>query len=351
MSNGGAVAADGASSAGRLRFLEVIRGIAALAVVIEHALELWVPGFSRLSLTYFSVGRVGVVAFFLVSGYVIGLTLTKQTIRVFAIRRFWRLFPVYWIVLVLAVVVNLPANPIRDHGALVFVANLLMLQGLVALPSIIGSAWTLGPELLYYSQAALAKYLGKLEASVFLGYFWLAVYAALSILGNAIDEELPATAPLMLFFASFGHSLFLRDRTGSRVWVGYLLSTLTIVPLCSVPLLSSQALTGSSYGFLGFNLSMAAGVLLFAAFSSHRETPGSRGGVILPWLGGISYALYLLHLPVMDIVRAFVSVSWWGIPTALMLSLLVAWCVHRWVELPLIDLGRAISTKPRPAAA
>lgn len=333
--------------AGRLDFLDGVRGIAAVAVVLEHALEAWVPGYSRVSLTYLSVGRVGVVAFFLVSGYVIGLTLSKQTIPVFVVRRFWRLFPVYWLVLAFAIVVDLPTNPLVDPGVPVFLLNLTMLQGIVALPSILGSAWTLGPELLYYAQTSISKYLGKLELSVYLGYLWLALYGVLSLIGAAIGKELPATTPLMLFLASFGHSIYLRDTKGSRVWIGYLLSAAIVVPLCSIPLIASQDEPLAGYGIIGFNLSTAVGVALFAIFYFTR---GVRVAPSLLWLGGISYALYLIHLPLIEVLRKAVVFAPWGIPLSVVFCVVIAWGAHRLIEVPLIRVGRSLSTERRPSA-
>jgi peptidoglycan/LPS O-acetylase OafA/YrhL len=341
----GSSASPVAGHAGRLDFLDGVRGIAAVAVVLEHAFEAWVPGYSRVSLAYLSVGRVGVVAFFLVSGYVIGLTLSKQAIPVFVIRRFWRLFPVYWLVLALTIVVDLPTNPLVDPGVPVFLLNLTMLQGVVALPSILGSAWTLGPELLYYAQTSVSKYLGKLELSVYLGYFWLALYGALSLIGAAIGKELPATTPLMLFFASFGHSIYLRDTKGSRVWIGYLLSAAVVVPLCSIALISSQDEPMEGYGIIGFNLSAAVGFVLFAIFYFRR---GARVAPSVLWLGGISYALYLIHLPLIEVLRRMVTFAPWGIPLSMGICVVVAWGVHRLVEVPLIRTGRSLSTKRRP---
>ena len=55
--------------AGRLAFLDAVRGVAALAVAVGHGLEILSPGFSRWSADWFSPGRAGVCAFFLVSGY------------------------------------------------------------------------------------------------------------------------------------------------------------------------------------------------------------------------------------------------------------------------------------------
>ncbi|OIH95740.1 MULTISPECIES: acyltransferase [unclassified Curtobacterium] len=331
---------DASVRAGRVEFLDAIRGVAAAAVVLEHALEAWMPEYTRYALQYLSVGRVGVVAFFLVSGYVVGMMLSTQDVRVFAVRRFWRLFPVYWLVLGVAILVQLPTHPATDDGILVLVANLLMVQGIVALPSVLGSAWTLGPELLYYVQSGLGKHLGHLDRTVYAGYAWLALYAAMSVTGYAIGKELPATTPLMLFLASFGHSIHLRERRGSRVWIGYACATLVVVPLCSAPLIASQQDPAHGYGLIGFNLSVWVGVLLFTVFSLRRS---SRSVPSMLWLGAVSYALYLLHLPVIDGVRSVVPSPWAGVPVAVTLSVTAAWVVHRWFETPFIELGRRFS--------
>src|SRR4051812_5918928 len=79
----------------KILFLEWVRGSAALMVAITHVLAQEWADFNHFTRTYVDPGRVGVVAFFLVSGYVIPLSFQNQDIRTFLVRRMLRLYPVY----------------------------------------------------------------------------------------------------------------------------------------------------------------------------------------------------------------------------------------------------------------
>jgi peptidoglycan/LPS O-acetylase OafA/YrhL len=82
-----------------IAFLEWVRGLAAAMVVLAHVLAVQWPDFHYFTRNCLDLGRVGVVAFFLVSGYVISLSLRKQSIRTFMIRRTLRLHPIYIVAL------------------------------------------------------------------------------------------------------------------------------------------------------------------------------------------------------------------------------------------------------------
>jgi peptidoglycan/LPS O-acetylase OafA/YrhL len=83
----------------KIEFLEAVRGVASFIVVLQHLVAAEYPAFEAFSREWVDAGRVGVVAFFLVSGYVIPLSLQRQDTRTFLVRRVYRLFPLYWLVL------------------------------------------------------------------------------------------------------------------------------------------------------------------------------------------------------------------------------------------------------------
>src|SRR3954452_17183752 len=81
----------------RLGFLDFVRGVAAFAVVLQHGGETFWPAVNRATHNYVNVGRFGVVAFFLVSGFIIPFSLERGgSVRRFWTGRFFRLYPLYW---------------------------------------------------------------------------------------------------------------------------------------------------------------------------------------------------------------------------------------------------------------
>ena len=70
----------------------------------------------------------------------------------------------------------------------------------------------------------------------------------------------------------------------------------------------------------------------------------------LPWLGAISFSLYLIHIPLLLMLSAaapgVLSGAW--VPALVAITLLVAWIFYRLVELPSRELGRLLAS---PSAA
>ena len=324
----------------RLDFLDGVRGIGAALVVLQHLCETWFPAFMGFSTEVFSVGRVGVVAFFMVSGYVVGLTLSRQAVRAFAVRRFWRLFPVYWLATAAWIFVDLPEHgSLTDFGIFVIAANIFMIQGAIATYSILGVSWTLGIELAYYCQTALAKIFGQMRLSVYLGYFWLFVFAGIAIVNQVTGLKIGWLLPMMLTFASLGYSVFLRDSEGRKCWISLGLTIIFVMPMISIFFLPPHQ-SIRDFHFVGFNLSNLLGIAVFAFFYLRQRTAIPK---ILLWLGSVSYALYLVHGTVIHLMVKLGMPGHIGIPVVVILSLAAAWTLHKFVELPAIRLGRRLS--------
>lgn len=118
----------------RLQNIDALRGVCVLLVLFTH-----------LAIAPWFVGRVGVAAFFLVSGYVIPFSLQEtggiRSVLYFWIKRFFRLWPAYWLSILLAFAVMIPtATGQHAKGILL---NISMLQGFVGVENIIPVYWTL----------------------------------------------------------------------------------------------------------------------------------------------------------------------------------------------------------------
>src|ERR1044072_4333627 len=86
-------AVDRAASLNRYGFVDAIRGFAAMAVVIEHAIESYY-GQGVADTQIFSFGQFGVAAFLFVSVFVVPVSLERsQSVAKFWIGRFFRLYP------------------------------------------------------------------------------------------------------------------------------------------------------------------------------------------------------------------------------------------------------------------
>ncbi|HZN17653.1 MAG TPA: acyltransferase [Micromonosporaceae bacterium] len=143
----------------RLGFLDVLRGVAALAVALYHLANQGPVGTSEIwwaSHTLLNLGSFGVLLFFVVSGFIIPASLERtNSLRDFWISRGFRLFPLFWVVSFGVVAlyalrwIDLPGY-IFQHMLKVSIANGSMLAHFLGQPFFIGPAWTLPFEMCFY---------------------------------------------------------------------------------------------------------------------------------------------------------------------------------------------------------
>lgn len=140
--------------------VQALRGVAAIFVLLMHARiavwwakDLWeIPFISKH-------GMIGVSLFFCISGFIIAHVVSKTEFnpKEFAVKRFWRIAPVYWIVTVLALIFWATANfwnaDMQRLGWQGVVKSFLMLpqQGF----PLVNPGWSLEHELIFYALAAL----------------------------------------------------------------------------------------------------------------------------------------------------------------------------------------------------
>jgi peptidoglycan/LPS O-acetylase OafA/YrhL len=125
--------------------LEGLRGLAALTVVLGHTAVIKYA----LDPHFQAPGHLSVLVFFILSGYVIGIStkkaLTKETTGLYLKKRFVRIWPIYITSLILAVLLS-PPLPVAN-----IVSSLLFLQ-ILWKPVISANAplWSLHYEMLFY---------------------------------------------------------------------------------------------------------------------------------------------------------------------------------------------------------
>lgn len=141
-------------SAHRLTEIDALRGLAALAVVLFHYTTRFTEVFGA-NLTpsiSFPDGHYGVNLFFIISGFVIFMTLDRTTRPMdFVVSRFSRLFPAYWAAIILTFsITHLLGLPDKLVDATTAFYNLIMIHGFFRIPHVDGVYWTLEVELLFY---------------------------------------------------------------------------------------------------------------------------------------------------------------------------------------------------------
>lgn len=271
----------------RLESLDGLRGLAALAVVIFHYLDRG-PGLYPeigVRLPAAVVGSYGVNVFFVLSGFVITMTLARNTPRTFALSRAVRLYPVYWLCVVITfatvTVFGLPGREVSFVDALV---NLTMVQQFVGIPMVDGAYWTLSAELSFYGVAAILLLTRATKSQRTMDLVlpaWLAISAASALLRSQSDST--AASLLDLVFA--WSPLFI----AGIVLQGISQGESRVVRLALLPVVVGVM------ALRGWDEAIAAVVAILLVALAVWTKPAFLASSPLRWLGAISFALYLLH--------------------------------------------------------
>jgi peptidoglycan/LPS O-acetylase OafA/YrhL len=142
-------------AAGRLAWLDALRGFAALCVVFDHGSTLLLQSVRDFLYQWLNLGQYGVFVFFLVSGYIVPASLERKgSVRSFWISRAFRLYPMYLVALIIsAVAYKTRYGTISgaEHAPLTSVASwVLMLPNVLAGPNVPNVTWTLSYEMVFY---------------------------------------------------------------------------------------------------------------------------------------------------------------------------------------------------------
>jgi exopolysaccharide production protein ExoZ len=195
----------------RLLGLELLRGIAALLVLLEHVrYSVWFSCGTQAELPWLVghfVGYWGVDIFFVLSGYLIGLTLDRPgtTARSFFLARLARIVPLYAVTTAVSLAVLAVQSKGLTPAVVVTTFTLLPIAGNALYPRTVHPyGWTLCYEMVFYlAGTALAARLGGRRAVLPLLGLFLVAPLALAATGPVPGWEFPSFAfcPITVEFA------------------------------------------------------------------------------------------------------------------------------------------------------
>ena len=345
--------ADGVAKEGsRLAWLDVLRGIAALAVVFDHFGSFIPARIQNPVYNWINPGNYGVFVFFIISGYIVPASLERKgSIRTFWVSRLFRLYPLYLFAIGFAML--LWAVHVGDlHGEdgdpeTSVLSQLLMMSnvlGGINLPNVV---WSLSYEMNFYLLLT-ALFMARIHrpSSRYALAFGIAAVAIGGILPRAylihnlstprliaLAADLVVLAGLAFAVAMRGLSrlvgailaamvgLMLLAFNGTWVWPW---EALSILSLMFTGTMLYRAEQGQYRWRNAIAIALAVLGLTIAAGLWHNHSVGQAGvlwdrqwvctlllagasfGVglafrhlrwprFLTWLGLISYSVYLLH--------------------------------------------------------
>lgn len=142
----------------RIQELDGLRGIAAIFVVLYHFTNRFEEKFNLdifPSFINFEYGHYGVQLFFIISGFVIFMSIKRkeeiQSPKEFLTKRFIRLYPTFWTSLIFTfLIVSLIGPFTLKSSFLEFIVNFTMFPRLFNYDYVDGVYWTLSVELVFY---------------------------------------------------------------------------------------------------------------------------------------------------------------------------------------------------------
>jgi len=302
----------------KLEYLQITRGIAALIVVLHH-----ITGSASFYLNFkllggiFEAGWNGVDFFFVLSGFIIYYIHSDDIghpdrLKKFIYKRFIRIYPIYWIIAIIALILIIVAN--KHVSNFQGLEPLYLIKSFFLIPQIkepfLRVAWSLCCEVFFYLIFALGIFAG-IRAILFI----LTVYFIL--LGYQV------------FFHVSGYNNFYFNFLSSNFHLEFLIGVLTSIcykRLVKKDILITRKVAINSFFILGVILFLTSWIcsltfpLVFGKLTIYsRIFYGISSGIIILGaamkkfhkkdliadffllLGDASYVLYLVHYIVLAI--------------------------------------------------
>lgn len=271
-----------------------LRGIASLMVFWAHLLGGAAEHIYSQDAAYtnlingpWNVGIWGVELFFTISGFVILPSIMRYSLRDFGERRFFRLYPLFFVLSAIYVISNAFLNIYpRSNDVVSVISGLLFLNLLTETQQLTPNAWSLTYEVMFYALAAFSYHFIFRKKSVVLAAFFLALFSVFLY-----------RYPIALFFVG-----------GMLVRIVYdakIIPPANMIRVCEVLLAATWIYLAANFRMqfdrefitTPYSWALLISTVLYFYFAVQPQsisTAISRFRSIA-YLGTVSYSLYLVH--------------------------------------------------------
>lgn len=341
--------------------LDALRGCAAILVAQRHmAGDFWAgQGFFR---TYLAVDL-----FFLLSGFVIAAAYSNRlesgelTAKRFMLIRWIRLYPMYFLATVLAIIAVIPAIGLAaaSNGwhvwaalGLTSAATFLFFPshwlGGISLFSLNGPFWSLFYELIINAVYAFtAGILTNIRLAIVIAAALILVISLALKIDTGLDSGW-GWAWIHLFMGvarsmfGIGAGIFLyrmRERLAQKlnIQTGFNASLCVVIPILMVAVMAAPSIEGFD---VPFDILACAGLFPLGILFATRANWTNRWFLLIcSALGSISYPIYVLHIPVSALIKSLTP-TWIEVHAAiagfaiLVFLLVLSYAVEKVYEIP-----------------
>jgi peptidoglycan/LPS O-acetylase OafA/YrhL len=354
----------GKSISSHFTVLDQVRGIAALTVFAAHYVQIYYQTDKMGALGVMSklLGVWGVSIFFILSGFLIHFgTLSefannkRVSWKKYVIRRFFRIYPPYFICLVVCYVIGfyVQTNMISKGDLPNFLTHIFMISTFFTnyFETINAIFWTVIVEVHFYIfypviwwllQKMSIWYVFLLSFIVGLAYF----LAVSKFIEPGLEKIMYQLTSINLFWKWMlgvvlaeiywkRNTIFVINKMRAII-LSYCLLVLAFVPEIFISNKFALQYERFVVPFINFIL---LGILIFSVLKNFENN-------ILKWVGKVSFSLYLWHpIALLITVRVFEKGGLFSFICAITISLIFAWISYIFTEKKSINIGKNIITQ------
>ena len=366
-------------SAVKLHFIDAMRGIAILMVILIHTSTMGLNAVFDFTAKY---GQMGVQLFFVASAYTLCSSHDRRQgesceIAAFFIRRFFRIAPLYYLAIVVYLLLHICGQLIAHAWPLIWepyspyniAANVLFLNGLSpsANNNVVPGGWSIGTEMLFYLAFPLifsiSKGLARRNPFYVLAVFIIALsfnIALQAILTARFDVKIDNNTFIyynilnqLPVFCLGIFAFFLHTSRKSPWIIGSLgISPIGFIVFTVLALISWRMRSGFMFSIIP-TLSGLSFIFLCDWLRGLNVN-----FAIIGKIGQVSYSMYIFHFifawwiipPVRDFLSGITGANVSFVISYLMvvaMTFAVAVLSERLIESRGIEIGRAISSQRR----
>lgn len=325
-------------------YLTAIRGLACLIVIVAHILAS-VPS---IGINVSGCGKIGVWLFFILSAFLLTIQwLNKKDIKIkevikFYIKRFFRIFPCYIVILLVALFINY----IPDVKTLI--KHIFLLEGM-------GHFWTIPVEFVFYLIIPIIMFIVFKIRNEKLSMGFLIVLcivtAIISPYTQSIENSINIRWYLPVFIIGMITSIIYRKleqkKREPKLFFDIVVLIVLIIMIISVPYFRNllfkippDSYLQNKYIFFGIGWS----IIILAIQNSKYIINVLNKAKIFIYIGKISFPLYLVHYIILSkiSVEANILVKF---VLVFLISFIISIIMNKLIELPMIKFAKQINKK------
>lgn len=329
--------------------LQFLRGISAFLVLFLHLLQ-------QSNIKPFGYGlpaQAAVDVFFLLSGFIILSSLREaETSKTFIIKRVFRIFPVYWLILAVFIAFyTLFQNEFIPHNKIILNTFLLPYGYGIYKSSIVGVAWSTMFEMYFYTVITilLSIKISKKHIPIFVATLIIFLYIVSRIIDN-LNLNININSYMLSIKMILGSPHVLMFVAGTLIFYFF---TLIEKMLKNINVKIFLVISTVLYGFLfliPYNMILAL-IIVPATFclwiiSEKKNVVNFERNPLLKLfvkIGDWSYSLFLIHMVFIYIFKNIFSDSFLFLALfSIICSVISSYILYTYIEKPFIRFGKQL---------